>query len=280
METITASNSLVDLMNLTHDAISLNAVYLGISVSAILVLAGILLGVFYFFNLKPLQEKITKQDDKMESQEKETTRVLKDTEEKNGKSLKDFEQKYEKHLNEILVKNNEKIILENKNIFAATEKSILEKIENVSEGKDIKLKEIIFSEVINKIAILEKILTFNIVNAKNDSNKNLVELNKTIAELKSNIKEIKREIKILNIYKYSKEGQMGAIIDSMDVLREDIKEKRWSILTSLERLSKEMDGIILESTYVSEIEEQLAILDKEPKYSVLVTEIRSKYLKK
>lgn len=70
METITSSNSLIDLMNLTHDAIYLNAVYLGISVSAILVLAGILFGVFYFFNLKPLQDKIIKQEDKIDNLKK------------------------------------------------------------------------------------------------------------------------------------------------------------------------------------------------------------------
>ena len=56
----------MDLINLTQDIASLNAVYLTVSVGIILAV-----GVaFYFFNFKPLQEKITKQEDQLNSEKK------------------------------------------------------------------------------------------------------------------------------------------------------------------------------------------------------------------
>lgn len=64
--TSTSTIELIDLINLTKDIASLNAVYLTISVGIILTFGT----AFYFFNFKPLQEKITKQEKNLELENK------------------------------------------------------------------------------------------------------------------------------------------------------------------------------------------------------------------
>lgn len=270
METITAPNSLIDLMNLTHDAISLNAVYLGISVSAILVLAGILFGVFYFFNLKPLQDKITKQEDKIDALKKETEQVLKSVEQKIQESLKLFEENYEKYINSILVKNDEKNILENKNQIALVEKNIIEKIESVSETKDIKLKEIILSDTINKINVADKSLRETISPLKTSIN-----------SIGYSIKTIDRKIKSLELEEFARKNQMGAIYRAVELLKEDIDQKNnYGIPESIQKVEKQIKGILLSASDITQIEEQLVRLDSEPKYKKLVEDLRKAILKK
>jgi len=67
------SFELIEFINLTHDVAQLNAAYLTISVSIILFLGG----VFYFFNFKPLQDKLQKQEEKIENERRENKSQLK-----------------------------------------------------------------------------------------------------------------------------------------------------------------------------------------------------------
>lgn len=74
MENIsTSSVTLLDLIKLTQDIASLNAVYLSISVGIILALGG----AFYLFSLKPLQEKITRQEEQLDLEKKKNEEKLK-----------------------------------------------------------------------------------------------------------------------------------------------------------------------------------------------------------
>ncbi len=67
METISANSvTLIDLIKLMHDIASLNVTYLAISVGIILAFGG----AFYLFNFRPLQNKITKQGDRIYSEKK------------------------------------------------------------------------------------------------------------------------------------------------------------------------------------------------------------------
>lgn len=220
MESVaTSSVTLLDLINLTHDVASLNAVYLGIAVSAVLVLAGILLGVFYFFNLKPLQEKITKQEDKIDAQKKETDRVLKSSEDKLEESLEKFRNEYAEHIDELLIENNEKNVLEAKSQIATAEKLLLEKIESISEDKDIKLKDIILSDVVNKISAAEKTINAEMAKLKTDFSGT----NKNISSLEEKIFDLKRSLVEFEIEHHLKKGQIGAMRKMIDKLEMDLK---------------------------------------------------------
>ena len=67
METISASHiTLMDLASLTQGMASINATYLTISVTIVLALGA----AFYFFNLKPLEEKIAKQEEALSLEKK------------------------------------------------------------------------------------------------------------------------------------------------------------------------------------------------------------------
>ncbi|MCH7883171.1 hypothetical protein IIA95_02025 [Patescibacteria group bacterium] len=227
METLsTSSVSLIDLINLTHDVASLNAVYLGISMSAVLVLAGILFGVFYFFNLKPLQEKIIKQEDKLEAQKKEVNQVLKSTEDKIGKSLEVFKKSHGNDVNELIRKNNEKNTLETKNQIASIEKTLIEKIESVSEKKNIKLKEIILLETTNKINTAEKSTNIETNKLKTDFNEKSSSMNAKIISLEEKTFNLRRSLVNFEIEGHLKKGQVGAMRKMIEKLEMDIK-KGW-----------------------------------------------------
>lgn len=271
METIpTNSISFIDLINFTHDIASLNAVYLGISVSAILVLAGLLLGVFYFFNLKPLQEKITKQEDKIDTQKKEADKIIKSSEDKVEASLRIFKERYKKDIDKLITENNGKNILETKNQIGIAEKSLLEKIESVSENKNIKLKEVILSEATNKISVTEKLLQ-----------KEISSLKMSVSLTEGNIKGIERKIKKLELEEFARKNQMGAIYRAVDLLKEDIDEKsQFQIPQSLGTLRNQIKGNLLSVDDVTKIEEQLVRLDSEPKYKTSIKDVRDAVLKK
>ena len=270
MQTISASVlSTNDLLSFSKDIAQLNLGYLGISVA--------ILGIFIYFNFKSLKDALDKQEKSIENLKKEAGKLLQDSEEQSEESLKKFQISQKEDLTSTLERQKENIDLEIKNKVKETESSLLKVIDDVSENKDIKLKEIILSESANRLASLEKNLTATINSLKIELNKITTETNTSMSGLNLGIKNIKRDIKELKIYKYSKEGQMGAIIGSISLLKEDIDEKRWSILRSLESLSKEINDIILEPQYIADIEEQLARIENEPKYKIIIAEIRKKY---
>jgi F0F1-type ATP synthase membrane subunit b/b' len=67
------SFELTELINITRDIAELNAAYLAISVSVIIFLGGI----FYLFNVKPLQDKLQKQEEDIEKERKDNKHKLK-----------------------------------------------------------------------------------------------------------------------------------------------------------------------------------------------------------
>jgi vacuolar-type H+-ATPase subunit H len=267
----------IDLINLSKDIAQLNLGYLGISVAIL----GVLGGVFVYFNIRPIQEKLIDQEKAIEDLKKEARELLDKSKSQSEKVVEDFKVSFEKYVDSILNREHENISLEITKAISETEKGLLEKIDTVSENKDIKLREIIVSEAVNELGALEKKLTAMTVSLEGTLGKKTADLDQKIDRAKSSISEIQRDIKELKVYKFSKEGQMGAIIYSIQLLKQDIEDNNSSrIVGSLERLSKEIEDTTLEAHYVSQIEEQLARIENEPKYKVLIGELRSKYMSK
>jgi|GEM_PF-3288235 F0F1-type ATP synthase membrane subunit b/b' len=274
MEVIATSTiSVIDLINLSKDVAQLNLGYLGVSVAIL----GVLGGVFIYFNIKPLKDTLDKQEKTIEDLKKEAYSLLSQSGEQTDKTLSNFRSEQSVALSSVLKQQKETVDLEVANKIKESESFLIEKIESVSDNKDTKLKETILSEVTNRLAVLEKNLTSALGASKGDSDKRFLQVDQSISGLKSNVKDAQRDIKELKVYKFSQEDKMGAIIYSIELLKEDIDENRWSILNSLERLQGEIDGKVVEPEYVAKIEEQLARLKDSPKYNVIIKAIRKKY---
>lgn len=270
----TGTISTIDLINLSKDIAQLNLGYLGISVAIL----GVLGGVFVHFNIKPIKDALDKQEGVINSLKKEANDLLSESGVRTKEALKEFGITQSLSLASTLEQQKNVTDLEISNKIQELENSLLEKVNFISDDKDIKLKEIIISEVKNLLSDLEKSLSSSASASATESNKKFIEQERVILSIKSGIKNAQRDIKELKVYKYSKENQMGAIMYSIELLKEDIDEKRWSILNSLERLKGEIEGRTLEQEYISQIEEQLARLKDEPKYAVITNKIRKNYL--
>jgi len=137
------------------------------------------------------------------------------------------------------------------------------------------------SEMTHRMGTLEKNLLSVIKISKEDLEKNIVGASREINRLKSETKEIKTDVKELKVYKFGQKGQMGAIIYSIELLKEDIDEKDrfdWRIPSRLEDLKTNIKGCPLDPEYITQIEEQLARIEAEKKYNVLIKELREQYV--
>lgn len=269
----TTSVSAIDLINMSQGIAQLNLGYLGISVAIL----GVLGGVFIYFNVKPLKDTLDKQEDTINDLRKEAHSLLTESGIQTEKTLNDFKVSQSELLSVSLQQQKENTELETKNKIQEMERSLVEKIESVSDSKDEKLKELILSETTNRIAVLEKTSISANALLKADFDKKLLSLDQLISGLKSNIKDVQRDVKELKVYKYSKENKMGAIIYSIELLKDDIDEKRWSILNSLERLKGEIDGKVIDAEYIGRIEKELARIQDNPEYGVIISQIRKLY---
>lgn len=266
----------MDLINLSKDIAQLNLGYLGISVAIL----GVLGGVFIYFNIKPLKDALDKQEKTIGNLKEEADLLLEKSKKQSDKALENFEKDQSDKLSGILDVRFDKITLETKNEITGLEKSLLEKTGEVSEDKDSKLKELVLAEAGNRISALEKSLLTEIKNAKGALEEKVAETSENISHLKAETKDLAIDIKELKVYQYAQEGKMGAIIYSIELLKEDIDEKDkndWRIPSRLENLKNNIKGGTLDPEYVTQIEEQLARLEKEKKYNVLIKEVRKQY---
>jgi hypothetical protein len=257
--------NITDLINLSKDIAQLNLGYLGISVTILAILGG----VFYLFQLKPLKDILNKQGETISDLKKEAGELLKSAEKKVDVALENFDKEQKEKLSNSLQQNQEKLLLEVKNQLTLLEKTITEKTESTTENKDNKLKEIILSETDNRLRALEDKL-----------NSKIEKIERAVSSIDGKIKDLKRKTRELEVFKYSKEGKMGAIYGLIDLLKEDIEEKSWRTSNTLEQLENEITGIILKGDDITIIEEQLVKLDEEKKYKHLIDGIREQYQKK
>lgn len=219
METATTTLiSPLDLINLSKDLAQLNLGYLGISVAIL----GVLGGVFVYFNIKPLQEKLGKQEDVINGLKKEANDLLGQADIQTQSSLKEFEERQTSLLSTVFDQQKENIYLEVTNKIQVAESNVLEKVNLISNDKDLKLKEILLSEMSNKILSLEKSLTAVLEEHKktNDEKFSLFEKKTDLS-----VKQIAGDILELKAYKYDMEGKMGGIIFTIEAVEKCLKDE-------------------------------------------------------
>lgn len=287
----TSTISIIDLIGFSQQIAQLNLGYLGISVAIL----GVLGGVFVYFNIKPLKDSLDKQEKSLEELRKEARNLLNLSGEQLQNGLESFKFSQDESVSAILKQQEEKLDLETTNKIQKTEKLLVEKIGSVSEEKDVKLKEIVFSEVTNRSSLLEKSLTSQITTTKEAINKELAEAKQKLISLEARLKESDEMIKELQVYKFSKEGQMGAIIYSIELFRDavadflktmeslsepnkDLLEETmsWKVKTRLEGLIREIGDLNLEEKYKKQINEQLEKIQKVSSLGNLIIQLNSK----
>jgi len=286
----TTTIGVIDLINLSKDIAQLNLGYLGISVAIL----GVLGGVFVYFNIKPLKDTLNKQEKTIIDLREEADKLLDKSKEQTNKVLETFKTDQSESLDIAFKKQEEKLQLEVKNKVQEIKSMLSDEIEDISENKDLKLREIILSETNNRLGVLEKELISKTTAIKEDVVKESSRAKSANIGLKTIVKELDEKVKELQIYKHSKEGQMGAIIISIDLLKDSIDEyfeiKKISnkpnesfpeVFSSkpkgrLISLIKEIGDYKLEQEYISQIEEQLARIAGEVYFIDLVKQLKEK----
>jgi F0F1-type ATP synthase membrane subunit b/b' len=280
-ELATSTISITDLLSFSQGIAQLNLGYLGISVAIL----GGLGGVFVYFNLKPLKDGLTKQEKAIEDLRKEAHELLQQSKDKVDQSLKEFESKQLDMVESIVRKQKEDSGLETTNKIQEVEKNLTEKISSISEEKDTKLKEITLSEASNQISALEKSLTLIINTSRESATKDLNGLNLRVAGIDAKVKEAGEQIKELQVYKFSKEGQMGGMIYSNELLKDAIDEYlnlqkagsdayAWKVTMRLEELTKNVTGYLLQTQFIAQIEEQLKRIDSSTDFKEPIKKLR------
>lgn len=278
----TTTLTVADLVGFSQGIAQLNLGYLGISVAIL----GVLGGVFVYFNIKPLKDGLDKQEKSLEDLRTEARGLLSLSKEQSDRALENFKQSQNESISASLKRQKESLDLETTNKVQNSEKVLTEKIEIVSEEKDTKLKEILLSEVANHSALLEKALTSEITKAKEALNKELAETKQNLTGLGARLKEAEEKIKELQVYKFSKEGRMGAIIYSIDLLKDAVdeylrfkkdgieKSLEWKVSMRLKELTEQVGAYTLETRYIAQIEEQLARIDRDTAFAESLKTLR------
>ena len=283
MPIATTTISVADLVSFSQGIAQLNLGYLGISVAIL----GVLGGVFVYFNIKPLKDGLDKQERSLEGLRAEAHSLLDLSKEQLDRALESFKGSQDKSVSDALMRQKDSLNLETINKIQQSEKVLTEKIEVVSEEKDSKLKELILSEITTRSALLEKTLTSVITKASEDFNKELAEAKQKISGLSARLKESEEKIKELQVYKYGKEGRMGAVIYSIELLKDAVddymklkkngigKALEWKVTKRLEELMEQVGTYSLETRYIAQIEEQLTRIDSDAVFAELLKTLRS-----
>ena len=230
--TTTLINSL-DLINLSRDLAQLNLGYLGISVAIL----GVLGGAFVYFNIKPLQEKLNKQEEVINELKKEAKDLLGKAEAQTQTSLMEFEKEQTELLYTSFDQQKENLYLEVTNKIQSAETNILEKANSTSDDKDSKLKEILLSEMSNKNLSLDKSLNTIFEEYKKVSDEKFSSFEKKI---NSSVKEIASDVLELKAYKYDMEGKMGGIIFTIEAVEKCLKDEPYLLKFKLEDLKEKI----------------------------------------
>ena len=266
--------SALDLVNLSNSLAQLNLGYLGISVG-IFVLLG---GVFVYFNIKPLQDSLEKQSSSIEGLKKEAQEILEVSRKESGALLESFRKNQTEAMSALLSQESEKLLSQVESKVTAFDRDIAKKVDDVAEQKYSKLREVLLSDTKNQLGLLEKSLLAEMNKLKINLEKEISATNTSEKLLNRSLKDIERRIKELELEEFARKNQMGSIYRAIDLLREDIDENDdSSISRSLERLQKQIEGVALKADDITDIEEQLTRLDKQPKYKIFVDKVRGHY---
>jgi len=269
METSTTTliNSL-DLINLSTDLAQLNLGYLGISVAIL----GVLGGVFVYFNIKPLQEKLGKQEDVINELKKEANALLSEADTQIQSALEEFEERQTTLLSTEFDQQKEKIYLEVTNKIQGAKSDILEKIDSISNDKDLKLKEILLSEMSNKILSIEKTLTALLEEYKKTNDEKFSSLER---KTNASVKEIAGDLLELKAYKYDMEGKMGGIIFTIEAVEKCLKDEPYLIKYKLDDLKEKIGKYSLTPELFIRLKNVLnSIESKSNEHATIIKEIK------
>jgi len=156
-------------------------------------------------------------------------------------------------------------------------KDSLDKQENTVEGLKEKAARLLEQSKTTEEALLSKT---KVVTTKLENK--ISTQDKKIENIMSGIKSFKRDIMELKIYKHAQKNQLGAVIYSIDLLKEDIDNINtcgYRIPDDLVLLKENIHDAILDPGYATDIEEQLKRL-KDTKYNMLIDEVRAEIRKK
>ncbi len=128
---------------------------------------------FVYFNIKPLKETLDKQEGIIGDLKAEALDLLNQSTKQTQDTLEKFKEDQSSSLFATLKQQKDTISLEVSNKIQSAESAMLEKIDSISSEKDSKLKEILLSEMSNKVLSLEKNLTAVIEEYKKIMMKNL-----------------------------------------------------------------------------------------------------------
>ena len=269
-----SSVNLSDIINLSKDIAQLNLGYLGVSVTILLILGGI----FVYFNFGPIKETLKKQEKDINNLKERADGLLDKSKTQANMMLENFEKNQLIILNKNLEEIFNKIELSLKAKISNSEGLISEKINKISDEKDEKNKQFIISKISNQIKSIEKSIDLKLNKIQNLLKEEEKDRESAINGLKFTIKDMQRDIKELKIWKFAQEGKMGSIIYSISLLKDDIDDETdWRIIGDLEALDKNIEGCSLDSSYVSQIEEQISRIESTPKYKIIIEKIRKKY---
>ncbi len=252
-----------DLFDVVTTLANINLGYLGVSVAIL----GVLGGVFVYFNIKPLQEKLGKQEEVISD-------LLGQSEIQTRASFKEFEERQTLSLSAALEQQKENVYLEVTNKIQVAESTIMEKIDSISNDKDLKLKEILLSEMSNKILSLEKSLTLAIEQFKNTNEK---EFSSFKNKSESQLKKITADILELKAYKYDMEGRMGGIIFTIDALEKCLNDEPFMLQFSLDDLKEKIGKYTLSPELFIRLRDILKSIEKTTpeKYTATIKEIQN-----
>ncbi len=255
-----------EIINLSQGLATLNLGYLGISVTIIALLGG----SFYLFNVKPLKDTLSKQEDALNSLKNEVKSSFVRAEESLKSSVDVFRESYSEELAVILRQQEEKIISNSQSQMAILDKELSEKIDAVAKEKDDNLKVVLLSEIGNQIRSLEKTLSTTLDEYKVS---NSIEVRSLEKKIDSGLRELNITVKELEAFKYHSEGKMGGILSLMEVLEERIEYKPHLLSFILEEMKARISQYSLHKEDADRLKDLLAkIKQKEHKEIIAVIE--------
>jgi len=260
--------SSLDLINLSKDLAQLNLGYLGISVAIL----GVLGGVFVYFNIKPLQEKLSRQEEVIGELKTEAKDLLSQAETRTQASLEEFEEKQVDLFSASFDQQKKNLYLEVNNKIQSAETNILEKANSESNDKDSKLKEILLSEMNNKVLSLEKSLNAVFEEYRKTSDEKFSSFRK---ETNSSIKEIAGDVLELKAYKYDMEGKMGGIIFTIEAIEKCLRDEPYLLKFKLEDLKEKIGKYHLTPELFIRLKNALnSIESKNNEHTTIIKEIK------
>lgn len=265
-----------DPSTFVKDIAQLNLEYLGIAVTIALGAFALLGGIFYLFNVKPLKDSLDRQERLVRESEANNNKRFDSLKSETVQTIEEFKGEQAQGVKDVLAKNSENIDLETKTKLANYEGVLSKLVESVSEQKDIKLKEVISVDTDAKLLRLDKAITTTVAGSTEAINKQLSLLSSKIDRLSLKVDEQEEDIIELQVFKYDKEGKMGSIIGSVELLKRavDKKQSDWQISRRLKTLAEQIKGIILDADIITDIEKQLQKLDSRKEFTPLITLVR------